>query len=126
MDLVELFAPLGAFVMIVLTVALITRVIATGMLNRTIREAIRAGNPGMVMFLAQRLEARQPWADALLGWIALALAVALVGLGLFEETDADRMACFKAAFVAAVVGATVLLYIRFARPEEPTLPPPVP
>ena len=119
MELVELFAPLGAFLMITVSLGLITRLIATGMLNKTIREAIRSGHPGMVMFLVNKLEARQPWADALFGWIALALAATLVGLALFEDPG-DRRAWFQAALVSGVIGATVLLYVHLARPKPPT------
>lgn len=117
MELVELFAPLGAFVMITVSIALITRLIATGMLNRTIREALRS-DPGSVPILAARLEARQPWADALFGWIALALAATLVGLALFEDPG-DRRAWFQAALVSGVIGVTVLLYVHLARPKPP-------
>lgn len=122
MELVELFAPLGAFLMITVSIALITRLIATGMLNRTIREALRS-DPGSVPILAARLEARQPWADALFGWISLALAATLVGLALFEDPG-DRRAWFQAALVAGAVGVTALLYVQLARPKAPTEKPP--
>ena len=117
MGMVELFVPLGLFFMIAVSVALLTRLIATAMLNKTIREALRT-DPGSVPLLAQKLEARQPWADALLGWIFLAFAVALGLLALFEE-GGDRQEMLKAAAVAVVVGATVLLYVHFARPRTP-------
>jgi hypothetical protein len=112
MMLVELFAPLGAFFMITVVAALVTRLIATGMLNRTIREALRS-DPGSVPLLAEKLEARQPWADALLGWIFLAFAAAMVALGLFEDGE-DRMRIFQAAVVPVAIGLTVLLYVRIA------------
>ena len=114
----ELLIPLGLFFMITVGVALLTRLVATGMLNRTIREALRT-DPGSVPLLAAKLEARQPWADALLGWIFLAFAVALVGLALFEEPD-PRRELLQAAVVPFVVGVTVLLYVRLARPRTPT------
>lgn len=109
---VGLFVPLGAFFMFAVVVMFITRLIATAMLNKTIREAMRS-DPGSVALLADKLEQRQPWADALLGWVFIAFAVALVGLGLFEGA-ADRMDLFKAAVVPIVIGATVLLYVRLA------------
>ena len=117
MHTAEFLVPLGLFFMITVSVALLTRLIATGMLNRTIREALRS-DPGSVPKLADKLEARQPWADALLGWIFLAFAVALVGLGLFEEGD-GRQEIFKAAVVPVVVGVTVLVYCYLARPRTP-------
>jgi uncharacterized membrane protein YeaQ/YmgE (transglycosylase-associated protein family) len=109
---IELLVPLGAFAMITISVALLCRLIANASLNRTIREALRS-DPGSVPVLADRLEARQPWADALLGWIFLAVAVAVVGLSLFEDA-AEQRELWKVATVAAVVGATVLVYVHFA------------
>src|SRR5688572_4174504 len=123
MELVELFAPLGAFLMITVSLGLITRLVATGMLNKTIREAIRRGHPGMVKFLVNRLQARQPWADAWFGWLALALAAPLLGLALFEDPG-DRRAWFQAALVSGVIGVTVLLYVHLARPKPPVEQPP--
>ena len=117
MGMAEVLVPISVFVAAVLTVALLTRLIATGMLNRTIREALHS-DPGSVPVLASKLEARQPWADALLGWIFLAFAVALAGLALFDDGD-ERLALLKATVVPVVVGVTVLLYVRFARPRTP-------
>jgi hypothetical protein len=111
----EIFAPLGAFFMIAVVVALITRLIATAMLNKTIREALRS-HPESVPLLVAKLEARQPWADSLLGWIFLAFSVAIVGLALFEEPYA-RTRMLQAAVVPVVVGLTVLLYVRIAAPK---------
>ena len=117
MGMVELFVPIAAFMITAVIVGLLTRLIATGMLNRTIREAMRS-DPGSVPLLADRLEARQPWADALLGWIFLAFALALLLLALFER-DADQQGeMFKASVVPIVIGVTVLLYTRFARPRR--------
>ena len=110
----ELFVPLGVFAMVTVSVGLVTRLIATGMLNKTIREALRS-DPGSVALLAQRLEARQPWADALLGWLFLAFAATMVGLALFESGD-DQREVFQAAVIPAVLGIVTLLYVRFARP----------
>jgi hypothetical protein len=112
MNGLEIFAPLGAFFMVAVVVAFITRLIATAMLNKTIREALKS-HPESVPLLASRLEARQPWADALLGWIFLAFAVAIVGLALFEDPY-DRTQMLKAAVIPVVVGLTVLLYCQIA------------
>ena len=49
----ELFVPMSGVVMIAVVVGLITRLIATGMLHRTIREAMRS-DPGSVALLASR------------------------------------------------------------------------
>ncbi len=117
MRVVDLLVPLGLFFMITVCIALLRRLIATGMLNRTIREALRS-DPGSVPLLAAKLEARQPWADALLGWIFLAFAAALAGLGLFEEAEEQRE-LLQAAVVPLVVGVTVLRYVYLARPRSP-------
>lgn len=114
-----IYVPLGLFAMVTISVALITRIIGTGMLNKTIREALKS-DPGSVDLLAQRLEARQPWADALLGWIFLALAVALVGLSLFENAGA-RKELLQAAMIQVVIGATVLFYVRRERRRAPEI-----
>jgi hypothetical protein len=108
----EIFVPLGAFAMITISVALVCRLIATASLNRTLREALRS-DPGSVPVLADKLEARQPWADALLGWIFLAFAAALVGLALFED-PVDRREMLQAAVIPVVIGITVLVYVSFA------------
>ncbi len=113
----DLFIPLGLFVMITVSIALLTRLIATAMLNKTIREALRS-DPGSVPLLASRLEARQPWADALLGWLFLAFAATLVGLGLFEDAD-DRREIFQAAVIPAVLGVTTLVYVWVAGRKSP-------
>jgi hypothetical protein len=117
MNAAEILVPLGLFFMITVSVALLTRLIATGMLNRTIREALRS-DPGSVPRLIDKLEARQPWADSLLGWIFLAFAASLAGLALLEE-GGERLALLKAAVIPVVVGVTVLLYVRFAQPRTP-------
>jgi hypothetical protein len=109
----EIFVPLGLFAMITVSIALVCRLIATASLNRTIREALRS-DPGSVPILAERLEARQPWADALVGWIFLAFAAAIAGLGLFEDPYAQRE-IFKAAVVPVVVGVTILVYVYLAK-----------
>ena len=115
MNSLELFVPLGAFVMITVSIGLITRLIATAILNRTIREAIR-GDAASVPILADKLEQRQPWADELLGWIVLAFALGIVLLGLFED-DYDRRDIFQMAVVPLVIGVAVLAYCRLMAPR---------
>jgi hypothetical protein len=113
----DIFVPLGLFFMLAVSMAFLTRLIATGMLNKTIREALRS-DPGSVPILASKLEARQPWADALLGWIFLAFAAALVGLALFQDGD-ERGEMLQAAVIPVVVGITVLVYVYLAKPKSP-------
>src|SRR5688500_3716807 len=118
MRVVDLLVPLGLFFMITVCIALLTRLIATGMLNRTIREALRS-DPGSVPLLAAKLEARQPWADALLGWIFLAFAAALVALALFEANE-ERNEMLQAAVIPVVVGITILIYVHLMQRKSPT------
>ena len=116
MEIVALLVPFGVFTMVTVSVVLLTRLIATGMLNKTIREALRT-DPASVPLLADKLEARQPWADSLLGWLFLAFAATIAGLALFEPDDQREL--FQAAVVPLVAGITVLLYVHLMRPKTP-------
>jgi len=113
MGMVELFVPMAAFIMMAVVVGLITRLIATASLNRTIREAMRT-HPESVPLLVDRLEGRPSWGDALLGWIFLALAAGMALLGVTEEDPEQRQEMLRACIIPVVVGITVLLYTRYA------------
>ena len=106
-----ILVPIAVLVIMLIAVSLITRLIATAMLNKTIREAIKH-HPESVPVLAARLEAGQPWADRLFGWIMTALALGLAIIAPFEEAS-SRPEMFKVAVILAVVGITTLLYLRF-------------
>jgi hypothetical protein len=114
----EVFVPIGAFVMFAVVASLFTRLVATGMLNRTIREAMRS-DPGSVPLLVERLDRHAPWGDALLGWIFLALAASMVLLGLTEADAEQRTELMRAAIVPAIAGAAVLAYARFTARGTP-------
>ncbi len=117
MGLVELFVPMTGIISFAVIIGLITRLIATGMLHRTLREAMRS-DPSSVPLLADRLDARQPWADAVLGWIFVAFAV---GLALLAVTDPDadqRTQMLRGAIVPLVIGVTVLNFVRMARTDK--------
>ena len=109
----EMLVPIALFAMFAVSIALICRLIATASLNRTIREALK-NDPKSVPLLAAHLEARQPWADALLGWIFLAIAAAIVGIALFEDYHAQQD-MLKAAVIPAVAGLTVIAYVEIAK-----------
>lgn len=113
MGMVDLFVPMAAFVMFAVVVSLFTRLIATGMLNRTIREAMRS-DPGSVPLLVDRLDRHAPWGDALLGWILLALAAAMALLGITEPDEYERQEIFRATIIPVVVGIAVLVYARLS------------
>jgi hypothetical protein len=116
--LVPLFVPMAAFAMATAVIALITGIIATGMMHKTIREAMKS-QPESVPALIAALHRRAPWVDALLGWIAIALGVTIVVLSLFED-EVVRNEYLKASVLPFVVGIVVLVYLRVARPRTVT------
>ena len=116
--MVELLIPLAVFGSLVLVMGQLTRLFSNISLNRTLRDALRS-DPASVPLLAERLDARQPWADALTGWIFLAFALGLVVLALFEPAN-DRRDIFQAALVPAIVGMVVLAFVRWAKPTDET------
>ncbi len=113
--MMELLMPLAVFGSFVLIVGHVTRLLSNISLNNTLREALRS-HPPSVPLLAQRLDSRQPWADALVGWIFIAFAAGLVLLALFEPGD-ERRDIFQAAVVPALVGVVVLGFVRWAKRE---------
>ncbi len=114
--MVELLVPLGLFGAMVLVVGQLARLASNISLNRTLREALRSHPPSVAM-LAERLDARQPWADALVGWMFIAFAIGLVLMGLFEPELEDRREILQAAIVPLVVGVTVIFYVRRVKRE---------
>jgi ABC-type transport system involved in cytochrome c biogenesis permease subunit len=118
MQMVEMFVPMAAFIMVAVMTALFTRLIATGMLNRTIREAMK-NDPQAVPALVERLDRHPPWGDALLGWVFIALAVAMLLFGLTEPDDYQRQEIFRATILPVVVGVAVLIYAYFAARNAP-------
>lgn len=112
--MVELLMPLAVFGSFVLIVGQLTRLGSNLSLNRTLREALRS-DPASVKVLADRLDSRQPWADALIGWIFIAFAIGLVLMALFEPEVGDRREAIQAAIVPLVVGVVVLFYVRRAK-----------
>ena len=112
--MVPLLVPLGLFFAFVLVVAQLARLASNISLNRTLREALRS-DPASVPILAERLDARQPWADSLVGWIFIAFAVGLVLMALFEPAFAERRRIVQSAIVPLVVGGVILFYLRRAK-----------
>lgn len=112
----EILAPLGAFALFAFMVHSLCRMFGTISLNRTLREALKS-SPESVEALAAKLEARQPLADGLLGWISLALAAGMLLLGMFEDAH-ERREIMQAAIVPALIGIVVLAYLRYARRDS--------
>jgi quinol-cytochrome oxidoreductase complex cytochrome b subunit len=110
--MMDIIVPLGLFFAFVLVVAQLARLASNISLNRTLREALR-NDPASVPILADRLDSRQPWADGLIGWIFIAFAVGLVLMGALEPGEKRRV--LQAALVPAIIGVTVLLYVRQAK-----------
>jgi len=126
--MVDLFMPLAVFGSFVLVMGQLTRMGSNLSLNRTMREALRS-DPASVPVLADRLDARQPWADALVGWIFIAFAIGLVLMAMFEPEAGERREIVQAAVVPLIVGVVVLYYVRLAKraaAEEVAAPPAAP
>ena len=118
MHMVGLFVPMAGMIMVVAMTALVVRLFTSAILNRTIREALRT-DPGSVPLLVERLDRHPPWGDALLGVIFLALAAAMLLLGLTDPDDRERTELLRAAIVPVLIGVTVLLYTRWAARRSP-------
>ena len=114
--MVAWLVPIAVFASFVLIVGQLTRLLSNVSLNRTLREALRA-HPQSVPLLADRLDARQPWADALIGWIFIAFTVGMVLLSLFETPD-ERREILQAAIVPLTVGIVVLAFVRWAKSAD--------
>jgi hypothetical protein len=114
MGMIEVFVPMAAFIMFAVVTSLLTRLIATGMLNRTIREAMRS-DPASLPLLIERLDRHAPWGDALLGWMLLALALAMALLGITEPDEYERQDIFR----ATIIPVAVLLYARLTARGTP-------
>lgn len=113
--MMDILVPLGAFAMFALVIGQLARLLSNLALNRTLREALRS-HPESVQTLADRLDARQPWADELIGWIFIACAAGLGLMALFEDAY-DRREIFQGAIVPLVIGVTVIGYVRWAKPR---------
>ncbi len=122
MGMVELFVPMTVIIVFAVIVGLITRLIATGMHHKTIREALKT-DPGSVPLLVDRLSLAQPWADAMLGWVFIALAVGIATLALISPDDGNRPEMLRAAIVPLIIGATVLLFVRTRKPPSAVVQP---
>ena len=125
----EILMPFAVFGSAVLMLGLLTRLFSDISLNRTLREALRA-HPDSVPILAGKLGTRQPWGDALIGWIFLALAFGIAIISLFETPD-ERREMLQAAIVPLIIGLVVIAYVaRVKRDMEQAgagvdAPPPV-
>jgi hypothetical protein len=86
---------------------------ATAALHRTVREALRS-DPQSVPLLIQRLDRHAPWGDALLGWVFLALAVAMALLALTESDAEQRTDMLRTTIIRVVIRVAVLAYSRFS------------
>ena len=113
MNSLEVLIPIAGIITFAVIISLITRLIATSMHHRTIREAMRS-DPGSLPMLIERLEARQPWADAMLGWIFVAFTVGIVLLAITDRDAYDRHEMLRAAIVPLVIGITVLAFTHLA------------
>jgi len=118
----DIIIPIALFGAFVLVSAQVARLFSNISLNRTLREALRS-DPSSVPTLAERLDARQPWADALIGWIFIALAAGIVLTSLFEDPD-ERRQMLQASIIPLLIGIVVIFYVRWAKAEAANAQPP--
>ena len=118
MPITEMFIAIAAFIMMAVVASLFTRLFATFSLNRTIRDAMK-NEPAAVPLLVERLDRHAPWGDALLGWVFIALAVAMLLLGLTESDADQRNEILRGTIIPVVVGIAVLAYARFGSRGSP-------
>ena len=111
----EVLMPFAVFGSAVLMLGLLTRLFSDISLNRTLREAMRA-HPDSVPILAAKLGKREPWADALIGWIFIALAAGIVLVSLFE-TPGERREMLQGAIIPLLVGIVVLAFVARMKRE---------
>ena len=111
----DVIIPIALFGAFVLIAGQLARLLSNISLNRTLREALRS-DPSSVPTLADRLDARQPWADALIGWIFIALAAGLVLTSLFDDAD-RRREMLQASIIPLLIGVVVIAYVRWAKAE---------
>jgi len=109
----DIIIPIALFGAAVLISGQFTRLLSNLSLNHTLREALRS-DPSSVPTLADRLDARQPWADALIGWIFIALAAGIVLTSLFEDVQ-ERRQMLQAAIIPLLIGIVVIAYVRWAK-----------
>ena len=121
MGTLEVFIPIAGIITFAVIISFITRLIATSMHHRTIREAMRS-DPSSVPMLVQRLEARQPWADAMLGWIFIAFTIGIALLAITDSDVSDRREMLRAAIVPLIIGITVLAFTHFASRQNAGTP----
>jgi hypothetical protein len=111
MQITEVLVVMTVMTALTVMLSLLTRLVANASLNRTIREALRS-HPDSVPALVERLDRPAPWGDALLGWIFLALAVAMALYGLTESDPAERTELLRGTIIPVVIGVAVLSYAR--------------
>lgn len=110
--MIEVLVPLGVIGWMVVMVGIVARLFSNISLNRTIREALRS-SPESVPVLAQRLDSRAPWENALIGWVFITFAIGIVLMGLLEGSQQWRET-LGVALIPGLAGIVVLLYVRLS------------
>lgn len=98
---------------IVMIIALGMRAINLRSLHRTVTVAIEQGSPE-VPALIDRLGRRPRASPRLIAYVLLAIAAAIVGVGLLEGNLADLKEAVAPAMFPGFVGVAILLYLRGA------------
>ena len=111
--MVDILVPLGVIGWMTVMVGMIVRLFSNISLNRTMREALRS-SPESVPMLAERLDARQPWENELIGWVFIAFAVGILLMGMLERST-DWRQTLGVAIIPGLAGIVVLLFVQLSK-----------
>ena len=100
-------------------IAQVARTIRTSALHKTLRKSIEAGQPVGPELIEQLDRAPEPGAnDQRIGFVLVALALALIGAGLLNPGDDNWLQLMTIALFPLFVGAALLLRLRLARRSQ--------
>ena len=117
--MLDIFMVFGVLATFAFVVRQVTRLISTWMLHQTIREALKA-HPESVAELSIQLHSHTPREHPLFGWVAIALAVTIAILSLFQD-QAERLVLLQIAVVPLIIGLATIAYLWISRRREESL-----
>ena len=95
----------------------IIRLFETLALGRLVKAAMR-DHPESVPALAEKIGSRRQMSDALVGWLLIALTAAMLIYAAMSTGD-DRIEIAKSAIFPAILGATIIVYLRISDRKMP-------
>ena len=116
---VDIIIALSIAVALIFTVAQVTRIIRTGAMHKTLRKGIEQGQPLNVELIERLEKSPAPGAiDQRIGFVLVALALALLTAGLIQG-DAEKIRNMAtAAMFPLFVGSALLLRLRLANRQQ--------